>query len=162
MNPTNDPTIKVLLEQDTPFLYQIWQGTPLDVSIGTVDMRRNDIGHHYSTLQVSLIQRMAAIILFHRKPQRPTHCPVIIKMSHQSPHREHSVPVQYPRCMDVPSLPVLMSKEPFMRKTLRKVKLPTVGVDCIGYSRTRTIATSSAEATHDCAHCVLLAGAAGH
>ncbi|KXJ76590.1 hypothetical protein RP20_CCG009346 [Aedes albopictus] len=122
VNPTNDPTIKVLLEQDTPFLYQIWQGTPLDVSIGTVDMRRNDIGHHYSTLQVSLIQRMAAIILFHRKPQRPNHCPVIIKMSHQSPHREHSVPVQYPRCMDVPSLPVLMSKEPFMRKTLRKVK----------------------------------------
>lgn len=142
MNPTEDRVLQVLLVHDSPFMYQIWEGVPLDVSIGIVDMGRKDFGQNYARLQLFLIRRMAAIILFHRKPQRPTHCPIIIKMDHESPHQEHRVPIQYPRCLEIPSLAVMQSKEPVMVKHLRKVKfqlLSWIASDTVQHDRLRKI-----------------------
>nr|XP_029717483.1 constitutive coactivator of PPAR-gamma-like protein 1 [Aedes albopictus] len=122
INPSKDPVLNVLIEHDSPFTYLIWQKKQLDVSIGVVDMRGREFEHDFGRLQISLIVRMAGIILFHSKPVRPTHCPVIIKLDHQSSHREHRLLILYPKDLEVPTLPALMSKDPVIHEDLQTIK----------------------------------------
>ncbi|XP_062564549.1 uncharacterized protein LOC134227219 isoform X2 [Armigeres subalbatus] len=121
-NPTADPLIEALIRRDSPFEYLIWGGKPLDVSMCIADMRQDDFGNDYAKLQIALISRMAGIILFHHKPQRPKQLPIIIKASHQEPHRVYTFPVKYPRDEATPTLLELLSKDQATQEKLRNIK----------------------------------------
>ncbi|XP_065088556.1 constitutive coactivator of PPAR-gamma-like protein 1 homolog [Ochlerotatus camptorhynchus] len=122
VNPNGDPVLAALIKEDSPFTYLIWQGKCLDVAIGLVDMRPTYFGSHFAKLHFSLILRMAGIILFHRKPLRPTHCAIIIKLNHHNPHRKQSYTVQYPQDIEPPTLPELQDKDPAIHEGHRDVK----------------------------------------
>nr|XP_019539584.2 uncharacterized protein LOC109410481 [Aedes albopictus] len=119
---TGDLVQEALSKQESAFMYLLWLEKRLDVSIGLVDMRERDFGQDYGQLQISLIVRMAGIILFHRKPRQPTQCSIIIKTTHYEPHQAHSYPVVYPRDIETPTLLDLLSKDPVVLEDFQTVK----------------------------------------
>ncbi|XP_062565879.1 constitutive coactivator of PPAR-gamma-like protein 1 homolog [Armigeres subalbatus] len=120
VKPMGDPVLEILSKKDSPFYYHIWQGIPLDVAIGIVDLRNP--GFNYKQLLTTLILRMAGVILFHKKPQRPTKCPIIIKFNHASRHQEYMLPIQYPSDVKPPTFIKLLSEKPSVSKRIQNEK----------------------------------------
>ncbi|EAT47901.1 AAEL001015-PA [Aedes aegypti] len=118
--PPRDPILSALSEDDSPFTYLIWQQKAPEVAIGHIDLR--DPGSDSAQLLISLIVRMAGIVLFHKEPHRPRHCSVIIKLDHMSSHQEHCFPVQYPPDVEPPTLPELLSRDPAEHLRLQDIK----------------------------------------
>ncbi|XP_062555408.1 uncharacterized protein LOC134220375 [Armigeres subalbatus] len=116
----DDPVSQVLSTLDSPFHYFIWRRIPLDIAVGVIDMRQP--GFDNEQLLTSLILRMAGIILFHKKPARPTQCPIIIKLSHTSSHQIHWLDIQYPPDVEPPTVLELFSTDSTVSENVLDIK----------------------------------------
>lgn len=128
-NPDNDTVQGFLLRQDTPLFYQIWHGTPIDLTLGLVDISgKIDFGPNYNDLLVTPILRMAGIIRYHRREQLGSStCEFLTKLNHDDYYKRYTLRVIFPERIVPPPLAELTSQEPDICQSYLDIKYQLCG-----------------------------------
>ncbi|XP_065088167.1 uncharacterized protein LOC135709708 [Ochlerotatus camptorhynchus] len=142
-NPNNDPAVAVVLEQSSPFMYQMWHNQPYAVSFGLCDMRSDDLGNQLPRLALRIMLRTAGIIVFHRLKRRRFYaCSLVVKLNHESNHAQQRFPVEFPPFMEPPTLVDLFSRDPAASHNLLDTKLQLLSwivSDSLDYRRVKLV-----------------------
>ncbi|XP_055544592.1 uncharacterized protein LOC129729793 [Wyeomyia smithii] len=126
-NPTKDHVIDTLLALDHSLPYKIWTRQNCNIITYFIDMRLPELGKQFPQLIIPIFQRLAGIVLFHKRNQRQIYdgrdVILVIKIDHLAEHQEKTVTAQFPEDITPPPLLDLYSSDPILCVNLYSTKL---------------------------------------